>query len=223
MRKCNKCGRYIYSSYPYCPDCGALMPDAEERKFVYPSALKNSNTVPAGMVEYDKKLYENAMQFYNAHLSSGYAPKGMRIIDKKEYSKLKDIEGLFEYNKRRLGVQKILTGGGAYETIPNYEIKTINSTEEVDFEKLLKEIKPKNKFLRIIASIIPAILSFSFIALIGISTHLLMGQNSPFIESTDPSILSIFINVVLLLLCFGPTFILGLIFFLIIASFIIDD
>ncbi len=155
MKKCIKCGNLVNSPVPYCPNCGTLLPQEKERKLIASSEIQRLKRTPAGMVAYDKKEYEDAVNFYKSHLSTGYAPNGKVIIEQTDYDRLKKAEEEFEQNKKRYGTQlgfSTLNGKLSFANIPNYGVskRTINRIVDISFGDFWKSLYEKqDKWTRI--------------------------------------------------------------------------
>lgn len=140
MKKCVKCGTNINSPFSYCPKCGTLLP-GEQAKVLIPSAEYKrlmegvGSEVPAGMLSYDRKEYEDAITFYNKHKQTGYAPAGKTLISQLVYDLLKKANEEFEANKTRYGMLKVcknLGGKVALVDFPRYGVTQRTETRHVD-------------------------------------------------------------------------------------------
>ena len=156
MKKCIKCGNIVNSRVPYCPNCGTLLPQEKERKLIASSEIQRLKRTPKGMVIYDKKEYEDAINFYKSHLATGYAPKGKILIEQIEYDHLKETREEFEQNKNRYGTQTsftIVNGNFSLVSIPNYGVskRTINRNVNIDFGDYWEKLYDKQDILTRIA------------------------------------------------------------------------
>lgn len=153
MKKCVKCGHIVNNRVSYCPNCGTLLPQEKERKLIATSEIQRLKRTTAGMVVYDKKEYEDAVNFYKSHLTMGYAPNGKVIVEQAEYDRLKKAEAEFEQNKRKYGTNIIYSSlNGTFFCIPNYGVgkHTINRTVDISFGDYWKELYDKqDKWTRI--------------------------------------------------------------------------
>lgn len=145
MKKCIKCGNFVNSPVPYCPNCGTLLPKEKEKELVYSSEYQRYKKVSEDLVLYSKKEYEDAVNFYNNHLSTGYAPNGKMIIEQAEYERLKKAEEEYEQNKKRYGTQLsfvTVDGSLSFLPIPKYGVtqRTVNRSIEISFGDYWKKL-----------------------------------------------------------------------------------
>ena len=161
MKKCSKCGKTIYNTdISYCPDCGNLLPGEKSKILILASEKERlekgaASRPPEGMAEFDKRLYEDAINFYKIHLTTGYAPKGKVVIEEVEYDRLKKAEEEFEQNKKTYGTQRTfstLNGKLTLINIPNYGVSksTVNRIVDISFGDFWKKLyENQNNLTRI--------------------------------------------------------------------------
>ena len=161
MKKCYKCGKTIYNTdISYCPDCGKLLSGEKERILITESEYQSFQQAPGDLVLYDKKKYEDAVNFLRSHLSTGYAPSGKVIVDQAEYDRLWKTKEEFVQNKTKFGTQftRVFVNGEArFYFIPKYGVtqRTVSRTVNAGFGDFWKIIYDKQDlWVRIVIQVV---------------------------------------------------------------------